>query len=277
MLKTFGAILTILVAFVTYASGAEITLRNGQTITGTILEQNDEGMEVETARNSAGTIRTIMRISFSEISSWRGERSVADDTQEMGTEVSEEGLAAMIREGEQAVAAEDYRQARETFLEVAERTAALIPTAGNRQNTRLWGLRTQAYELLLATLEAQMEVLEEKVEEAEDQMDEEEKTMKNRWSEFERNRDEVLRKEEQQSEVKRVGTKHLPRQLERHEELLRTQIRAMTSRHRKMKEEVRGWKNELRQASAELKVMEERADQVADEAKQVERAARKRR
>lgn len=207
-----------------------VQLRDGRRIEGVILEERPDAILLQTQRNEAGTIRQVLIISASEISTWSGP-SAAETAEENGSSAetfftAQSGTAyveGVLREAEAFVLQKEFDAALERFQRAADSAGEGLEHLNPHQRAEALDLRAHALRLLGAALDGKMDHLDMLAGGREELLRAEQRRLRREWDQLQ---SEILRERQRRDSERRVelGRRHTLAQLEARESDLRAQI-----------------------------------------------------
>ncbi len=249
-----------------------VELKNGDRIEGVILSENDDSIEIEVGKNDKGTIRKVLIIHSSEISSWMADQD-GRISREKGAEVNRLGgteyVESLLQKAEDEIAEGNYNQGIKQFGDAADLAVQNLEGLEAHDRTEALKIRAHALRLQLAALEGKSESIEKRTDGIEDEMEEREKELKDDRKKFERDKDDY--DDEMSERHVELGQRHKKSDLvTREEELINRQLTYKNQRE-KVDAYLEEAEKELIMTKTQIKLVEERVEQAEDDVKASER------
>jgi len=178
-------IVCFMLAWTGVVSGDRVVMMDGQVLKGRILSETEYEVELQTARNSSGTVRTIQVIDREAVKSMsRGDEAMAVTDSAPVSESVPDGTADedalditsahnWLETSTGLLQAGKYDEAAERFGRVANhpRLVEQSREASPAKSRPALELRARAYRLWMTAVEGKQEYLETRADEAEDAAD----------------------------------------------------------------------------------------------------------
>lgn len=277
MKKSMIQFVTGAVLGVTLLQADVIELKDGTRIDGRILAENEDSLEIEVRKNETGTIRYVMIIHSSEVSSW-----VADQegriSREKGVEVNRlagtDYVKQLINEANQEIDRGNYDKGIEEFGIAADLATQKLDRLDGQEKVDALKVRAYALKLQLAALEGKEESIEKKTDGVQEEMEEREKELKKDFEDFEQDKEDY--QEDFKKNKVQLGERHVKSDLvKREEELEQRRIQFIQTAAR-VERALAEYAEELIQTRTRIKLAEERVEQAEDDAKDAEKSLRRR-
>jgi len=254
-----------------------VELRDGKRIEGLILAENEDSIEIEVGKNETGTIRQVLIIHASEISSW-----VADQegrvSRQKGKEVLRldggDYIKRLLKEAGDEMDAGNLNKGIEQYGEAAEIAGRDVDKMEPADQLEALELRAHALRLQLAALEGKSESLEKKSEVMEDQMEEWNKKLEQDIEELKKDKADVT--DEQAKDAKQLGQRYKQNDLSLREEKLIQRQKIIRERNAQVDQALADYERDQIKTLTQIKITEEKVDQAEEEAKKAKKALRRR-
>ena len=277
--STVGGLLLLLLPRL--SPGADfVQLRDGRRIEGRIVEERPDAIHIETQRNEAGTIRQILIISATEISTWSassprerladpsaGEEAPATFQAQSGTAYVER----LLREAESLVLQKDYDLALERFQSAADSAGEGLEALTPDQRADSLALRAHALRLLGAALDGKMDHLNMLAGGRDELLRAEQRRLRREWDQLQAER---LRDGERRADL---GQAQRRADQDAREKELRDQIELLSTRETQSAEFQRRIEEERVRTEAHRRLNQERIQQATRAATEARRQAQRRR
>ncbi len=256
-----------------------VQLRDGRRIEGNIVEERPDAIHIETQRNEAGTIRQVLMISATEISTWSssGPRAGADeDAGQDGpaeTFTAQSGTAyveRLLREAEAMVLQKDFDMALDRFQRAADSAGEGLDLLSPEQRADSLELRAHALRLLGAALDGKMDHLDMLAGGREERLRAEQRRLRREWDQLQAE----IQRERQRREL---GSRAAVAGLEEREKELRQQIDLLNTRETQASDFQRRIEEERVKTEAHRRLNRERVQQATRAAADARRQAQRRR
>jgi hypothetical protein len=253
-----------------------VQLRDGRRIEGRIVEERPDAIHIETQRNEAGTIRQILIISATEISTWSSSapRNDSAEAEDGGRETirAQSGSAhveRMLREAETMVLQKDYDLAIQHFQRAADTAGEGLENLTPHQRADMLELRAHALRLLGAALDGKMDHLTMLGSGREELLRAEQRRLRREWDQLQADR--------QRDGERRVDIRQAHRRAEQEsrEKELREQIDLLNSRETRLSDFNRRIEEERVQTEAHRRLNRERIQQANRAATEARRQAQR--
>jgi len=254
-----------------------VQLKNGTRIEGRILAENADGLEIEVGANETGTIRRVLIIHSSEISTWAADeqkRVVESDRRTVNRLAGSDYVKRLLAEAEQKIDDRQYDRGIDEFQQAAEIATQNLDELEGEEKLEALNLRAHALRLALAALEGKVELIENETDGVQDELDE----RKDKWVEDWDQLQDDKRDYERRGGTRRVelGSRRSTNDFVEREEALKIEKAKIDHAIRTVGVLVEELERRKVEAEAKIKLIEERVDQAEDEAKIAEREARRR-
>ncbi|MCC5845243.1 MAG: hypothetical protein JJU05_13420 [Verrucomicrobia bacterium] len=256
-----------------------VQLRDGRRIEGRIVEERPDAIHIETQRNESGTIRQVLIISASEISTWssstprsRGEDSAGEE-ETAETFTAQSGTAyveRLLREAETMVLQKDFDMALDRFQRAADSAGEGLEHLSLDQRADSLELRAHALRLLGAALDGKMDHLDMLAGGREELLRAEQRRLRREWDELQTE----IQRERQRREL---GSRSSVAGLEEREKELRQQIDLLNARETQAADFQRSLEEERVKTEAHRRLNRERVQQATRAATEARRQAQRRR
>jgi hypothetical protein len=264
-----------------------VQLRDGRRIEGNIVEERPDAIHIETQRNEAGTIRQVLMISATEISTWSssGPRAGAGADEDAGQDGPAETFTAqsgtayverLLREAEAMVLQKDFDMALDRFQRAADSAGEGLDLLSPEQRADSLELRAHALRLLGAALDGKMDHLDMLAGGREERLRAEQRRLRREWDQLQA---EIQRERQRRDTERRVelGGRHTMAQLEEREKELREQIDLLNTRETQASDFQRRIEEERVKTEAHRRLNRERVQQATRAAADARRQAQRRR
>lgn len=255
-----------------------VQLRDGTGIEGTILVENPDSIDIEIGSNERGTIRRILRIHASEISSWSSDTPRSADTGDTGGMTPSSGVGQaerMLREAEALTRAGRLDEGIATFGQAADAAVGNLEAVEPAQKVEALKLRAHALRLQLAAMEGKVAILESRTKTAQDNLDE--KTGQLKQDEDQLARDKADFDRNRPSGSVDIRTRQAHNELVSREEELKRRRLLLNREQDSIGIRARELEAEQVRTLTQMELLKERADRANDEARAAERSLRRRR
>jgi hypothetical protein len=254
-----------------------VELQDGTRVTGVILAENEDSIEIEIGTNERGTIRRVLIIDASEIRTWRADHSGRpDSSSENGTVQRLSGkthIERLIREAQQKVDEGKLDEGIREFAAVATLAAEEADQLEPADRPEMLELRAYASRLHLAALEGKENMLEERVEETEERLEDLQSRLEDEIEEYQQDRREYERDVAGNPEG-RFGTNSVQRELSRREADLKERQAQFAPFRQRTLQQLAEMKAELLHTTTQIELTEKHVEQAEDTAKEARRALR---
>lgn len=256
-----------------------VQLRDGRRIEGRIVEERPDAIHIETQRNEAGTIRQIVIIAASEISTWSSDTPRAPLAGEEAAEPAERFQAQsgtayierMLREAELMVLQKEFDPALERFQGAANAAGEGLDALTPEQRADSLELRANALRLLGAALDGKLDHLAMLATGREEQVRAEQRRLRREWDQLQA---EMLQETQRRVEL---GGRHRTNLLEDREKDLREQIDFLNTRETQVADFQRRVEEERVLTETHRRLNRERIQQATRAATDARRHAQRRR
>lgn len=255
-----------------------IQLKDGSRIEGRILAENEDGLEIQVGANEAGTIRRVLIIHSSEISTWASDAEgpvPREDGKTVTRLAGSDYVKRLLDDAERKVNARNFDEGVAGFEEAAEIATRHLDDLESEEQVEALKLRAHALRLARASLEGKLETLESHAEGLEDTMEARRDKWEEDWNQFEADKKQAER-EDRHRKVE-LGSRRSGNEFEQREEALRRRKDRLDRQEESLADRLRELKVLYVQTEAKIELVDERIDRAEDEVKDVERAWRRRR
>ena len=256
-----------------------VQLRDGRRIEGRIVEERPDAIHIETQRNESGTIRQILIISASEISTWSSDRPAVTMTDEGADEPAERFQAQsgtayierMLREAEAMVLQKEFDPALERFQRAADAAGEGLDALTPEQRADSLEMRANALRLLGAALDGKMDHLTMLASGRDELVRAEQRRLRRDWDQLQ---SELVQERQRRDEL---GGRHRTAVLEEREKDLREQINLLNTRETQVADYQRQIEEERVRTETHRRLNRERIQQATRAAADARRQAQRRR
>lgn len=256
----------------------KVELRDGTVIEGLILAENPDSIDIEIGSNERGTIRRILRIHASEISSWSsdsprtpGEDGVAGMTPSSGAEHVER----MLREAEALMQAHRLDEGIAAFGQAADASVGNLEALAPAEKVQALKLRAHALRLQLAAMEGKVAILGSRTKSAQDDLNERRREFDQDVVQLDRDKADFNRNRPSGSVD--IRTRQAHNELVSREEELKRRREMLTREQDSVGIRARELEAERVRTLTQMDLVKERVDRAEDEARSAERSLRRRR
>jgi predicted nucleic acid-binding Zn-ribbon protein len=255
-----------------------VELRDGSRIEGRILNEKEDGLELEIGSNPAGTIRRVLIIHSSEIKSYSADaegRISRPDGADVTRLSGKDYVERILREAEGKVAAKDFDGAIVQFQQAADIAGQEVTAATPEQNVEGFEQRAHSLRLLLAALEGKIEFLESRTEGVQESMDEQRKKVEGDWEKLQTEIAAAKQENETQRRTE-LGQLRPKDNFAQREADLRIQIGLLQQRQLEVGEAMRRYEEERIKTEAQIKLVTERSKKAESDARTARTELRRR-
>ncbi len=255
-----------------------VELKSGTRIEGRILAENADGLEIEVGANEAGTIRRVLIIHSSEISTWAADsrkRVPEKDRQTVNRLAGSDYVKRLLAEAERKVDDRKFDMGILEFQQAAEIATQNLDELQGEEKLAALNLRAHALRLAVAALEGKVELIENETDGVKEELEERKDKWERDWDQLQ----DEIKEYQRRGGTKRVelGSRRSTNDFVQREEELRIEKGSIDHAIRTVGVRVEELERMKVEAEAKIKLLEERVDQAEDEAKEAEREARRRR
>ena len=255
-----------------------IQLKDGNRIEGRILAENEDGLEIQVGANEAGTIRRVLIIHSSEISTWAADAEGRVTRKEEKTVTRLAGSDYVKRLLDDAEALIDQRKFDEGvagFEGAAEIATRHLDDLADEDKVEALKLRAHALRLALAALVGKLDTIKSHAEGLKETME----ARKDQWEEARDALEDDKSRAEREERRRRVelGSRRSIDEFEQREEELKIRKERLDRQEEELTGRLRALDELYVQTEAKIELVKERVDRAEDEVKDVERALRRRR
>ncbi|MDF3127891.1 hypothetical protein P0Y35_01650 [Kiritimatiellaeota bacterium B1221] len=245
-----------------------VELKNGERIEGVILSENDDSIEIEVGKNDNGTIRRVLIIHSSEISSW-----VADQdgriSREQGAEVNRLGgteyIESLLQKAEAQIEKGNYNEGIRQFGDAADLAVQNLDGLADHDRTEALKVRAHALRLQLAALEGKAESIEKKSDGIEEEMEDWKEQLEDDIEKYEKDKEDY--DDEKTNRHVELGKRHQQSDLVMREEELVKRKMAYNEKRIQVDAYLERSEKDLIKTKTQIKLVEERVDQAEDDVK----------
>lgn len=258
-----------------------VQLRDGRRIEGRILEERPDAIHIETQRNETGTIRQVLIISATEISTWSSTapRTVAGEDTAGETPSTGESfrpragtahVEQLLRGAEAMVLQKEYNAAIQRFQQAADRAGEGLEHLDPHQRAEALELRANALRLLGAALDGKLDHLAMLASGRDELFLAEQRRLRREWDQLQadRQREGTERRSD-------LGQAQRRAEQEARERELRQQIDLLNSRESQRTEFLRHIEEERISTETHRRLNRERVQQATRAATEARRAAQR--
>jgi hypothetical protein len=249
-----------------------VELKNGTRIEGLILADNDESIEIQVGQNETGTIRRVLIIHSSEISTWAADKEgrVIGEKDRSVTRLSgTDYVRRLLAEAEDKINQSKFDEGIEEFQEAADVATANLDQLEGKEKVEALEIRAHALRLALAGLEGKVKMIDQRTEGVQDELDDWQDKWEKNWSQLQ----DEIRDSKRDGGTRRVelGKAREQNDFVKREQDLRAEKANINKALRTMGPQLREFETLKVQTEAKIALVKERVDQAEDEAKNAER------
>lgn len=255
-----------------------VELKDGTRVEGRILAENPDSIEIQVGTNEAGTIRRILVIHASEISTWvsdkEGEIRKPDPGEKINRLAGTEHVERLLRQAEALIQKREHDEGIARFEEAAEAAVRNVDTLEPGDRLTALRMRAHALRLMLGALGGKEELLKARSKGILEELEARRKKLERDGEDL---RDE--KRAFENSEAARrgeLGSTRKRRELDAREQELREKIEDLKREEATIGTRARMLEEEAVRTAGKITLVEERVDQAEDSVKQAERDARRR-
>lgn len=254
-----------------------IELKDGSRIEGIILSEHENSLEIEVGQNDRGTIRRVLIIHSSEISSWVADKE-GRVLKESGAEVNRLGGTAyvehLLQKAEQEIKSGNYDRGINQFGDAADLAVKNVEELSPADKAEALKIRAHALRLQLAALEGKCDALDKKTDGVREELSSARKKLDKEIEDFKK--DQAAFREDNDKQKIQLGERHKQTDLVKREEELLLKQYLLNERQAAVEKALGDNETEKVKTQTQIKMVEERIDQAEDAVKAAERAARTR-
>jgi|GEM_PF-1051933 len=255
-----------------------VELRDGKRVHGTILNEAVDHIEIQVGANPEGTIRRVLVIDFTEIKTWKQESrrtgtGEAPEEDVIQATVGTEYIERLLRRAENEVTELNFDEAIQQFEFASDEAVRNLKDLEPAEKAEALDMQVHALKLLLIALEQKRVFLTDTAEGMGDRLEERQNQLAREWGALQQEKKDLEKKD---GEMRELGGYRKNEELAQRAESIRYEINRLKKKKELSRRYARELEGEQAKNDAKIRLVAERLERAEDEAKDAERAARRR-
>ena len=254
-----------------------IDLKDGTRIEGRILSENEDSLEIEIGQNETGTIRRVLIIHSSEVSSWVADgegRVLKQKNEDVDRLDGKKYIEKLIKDASEEIDQGNFEAGVNQFEKAADLAVVDLDKKELSQKVESLSMRELALRLQLSAMEGAMDALVFRTDGLQEALEDKQKALEKDISEY--RRDKRNQEREIEEESAQLGSRFMKSDLQIRESRLLKRKAELDKEATSVESRLKQTEVEKMKIETKIKLAEHQLERTEDDLKAAERSLRRR-
>ena len=254
-----------------------IDLKDGTRIEGRILSENEDSLEIEIGQNETGTIRRVLIIHSSEVSSWVADgegRVLKQKNEDVDRLDGKKYIEKLIKDASEEIDQGNFEAGVNQFENAADLAVVDLDKKELSQKVESLSMRELALRLQLSAMEGAMDALVFRTDGLQEALEDKQKALEKDISEY--RRDKRNQEREIEEESAQLGSRFMKSDLQIRESRLLKRKAELDKEATSVESRLKQTEVEKMKIETKIKLAEHQLERTEDDLKAAERSLRRR-
>lgn len=254
-----------------------IDLKDGTRIEGRILSENEDSLEIEIGQNETGTIRRVLIIHSSEVSSWVADgegRVLKQKNEDVDRLDGKKYIEKLIKDASEEIDQGNFEAGVNQFENAADLAVVDLDKKELSQKVESLSMRELALRLQLSAMEGALDALVFRTDGLQEALEDKQKALEKDISEY--RRDKRNQEREIEEESPQLGSRFMKSDLQIRESRLLKRKAELDKEATSVESRLKQTEVEKMKIETKIKLAEHQLERTEDDLKAAERSLRRR-
>ena len=254
-----------------------IDLKDGTRIEGRILSENEDSLEIEIGQNETGTIRRVLIIHSSEVSSWVADgegRVLKQKNEDVDRLDGKKYIEKLIKDASEEIDQGNFEAGVNQFENAADLAVVDLDKKELSQKVESLSMRELALRLQLSAMEGALDALVFRTDGLQEALEDKQKALEKDISEY--RRDKRNQEREIEEESAQLGSRFMKSDLQIRESRLLKRKAELDKEATSVESRLKQTEVEKMKIETKIKLAEHQLERTEDDLKAAERSLRRR-
>lgn len=254
-----------------------IDLKDGTRIEGRILSENEDSLEIEIGQNETGTIRRVLIIHSSEVSSWVADgegRVLKQKNEDVDRLDGKKYIEKLIKDASEEIDQGNFEAGVNQFEKAADLAVVDLDKKELSQKVESLSMRELALRLQLSAMEGALDALVFRTDGLQEALEDKQKALEKDISEY--RRDKRNQEREIEEESAQLGSRFMKSDLQIRESRLLKRKAELDKEATSVESRLKQTEVEKMKIETKIKLAEHQLERTEDDLKAAERSLRRR-